>query len=383
MARERGSVRWHRGGWEVRAQVDGRRVTKRHRAPNTRAGRVEAEKALDALLVSLSAGTEAFTVAQMLDRHKTVSWRGWAPSTRASHKHHAAPIVDAIGSMPLADLRKHHIQALYDTWAADGTAPGTVARRHTVLAAALNMAEADELILRSPAAHVRLPKGDDQAALDLHDLPPHAAVAAGIARLAPDPATKRAGHRRLQVAAALALATGCRRGELVALRWSDVDLAAGDVRVRSAISVDDDGKMVRKLTKGRTVRTIRLDPAAVADLKRWQTECKEAALEAGVGFTQQMPVLPSPSDPRVQWHPDRVTKTWDRHRKDLGLPTVRFHDLRHRHATTLLEAGIPVHVVSARLGHATPTMTLNRYAHAVPAGDQAAADAIAAAQAAG
>lgn len=90
-----------------------------------------------------------------------------------------------------------------------------------------------------------------------------------------------------------------------------------------------------------------------------------------------MPIVASPSEPRDPWWPDRVTRTWDRHRDQIGLPGLRWHDLRHRHATTLLEAGVPVHTVSARPGHGSAHMTLDVYAHALPAGDRAAADVIA------
>lgn len=377
---DRGSVRWHRGAWELRIQVDGQRTTRRHRAPNTRAGRRSAEEALDALIASVDTRTETVTVADLIARYERRRSPGWAPSTRAAHPHHAAPTLAALGDTPVADLRRHHIQDVYDAWREDdGIAASTIARRHTILAAALNMAEADGVILRSPAAHIELPKaGDDQVALDLHDLPAHPAVAAGVGRLEPVDGVE-GGHRRLHVAAVVALASGVRRGELVALRWTDVDLDDRMLRVRSAMSVDADGAVVRKLTKGRRARTVRVDPEPVAVLRRWRRRCQEAALALGVAWREEQPVFPSPSDPREVWHPDRVTKSWDRHREQVGLGGMRWHDLRHRHATTLLESGIAVHVVSARLGHASPTMTLNVYAHAVPAGDDAAADAIAAA----
>lgn len=94
MAPERGSVRWHRGGWEIRLQVDGQRHTRRVTAPNTRAGRRIAEDTLDRLTATLHTGTDRLTVAGALDRHLAAKGASWSPSTIAARRHHAAETVD-------------------------------------------------------------------------------------------------------------------------------------------------------------------------------------------------------------------------------------------------------------------------------------------------
>jgi integrase len=90
-----------------------------------------------------------------------------------------------------------------------------------------------------------------------------------------------------------------------------------------------------------------------------------------------MPIFGSVTDPTTPIRPSRIGQDWRRHRGVIGLPTMRFHDLRHRHATSLLEQGVPIHQVSRRLGHGSPTITLAVYAHALAEHDTMSADAIA------
>ena len=200
---------------------------------------------------------------------------------------------------------------------------------------------------------VKLPKVTRRR---LDDLPEIGHVLAAVGRL---------GHDELRVAARLAVATGARRGELVALRWSDVDLEVGAARFMGSIAAGPNRTLVRKSTKGGKPKVMALDPGTVAVLADWRAKGR------GRG-----PVLPSPSDPTVPWHPGQVTLMWHRHRGSVGLEALRFHDLRHLHATALLAAGVPVNTVADRMGHASARMTLDVYAHAIPAHDQAAADVI-------
>lgn len=118
-----------------------------------------------------------------------------------------------------------------------------------------------------------------------------------------------------------------------------------------------------------------VDPGTVGVLRAWRVKSAAEALAVGAAG-DGLPVFGSPSDPSLPWHPERLTREWVRHRDGIGLGGLRFHDLRHLHATHLLEAGVPVSTVSARLGHASARMTLEVYGHARPAVDQAAAAVI-------
>jgi integrase len=358
---DRGSVRWHRNGWEVRVQRAGRRITRRVHAPNTRAGRRAAEDALDALVAQLGLDADGITVAQLLEQYELARSASWSPSTRATHRFHTAPLIDAFGPIEVSALTAATIEATHGAWQRDGTKPGTVRRRFDILRSALRQAERWQMIGRSPAPDVDLPTVD-ATPIELGDL---GAVLAAISRI---------DHDRLRVAAWLAVATASRRGELVALRWLDVQ--PDTLRFPTAISVDRDGTLVRKATKGHTAKTVAVDETTAAVLTAWRKQTIEAGLSLGHRTTSADPVLASPHDPGQPWHPDRVTKTWERHREAIGLSAMRFHDLRHLHATALLSDGIAPHTVAARLGHRSTRMTLDVYGHAVPAQDRAAADVI-------
>lgn len=331
----------------------GRRVFRRVKAPNTRAGRREAEKALDQLAAEAGLKVEGFTVALLLDAYRMARAADWSPSTVAAHDGHAAAIVRDLGAVEVGELRAATIEAVYGRWVTAGSSAGTVRRRHAVLAAALAHAERWSMVPVSPARGVRLPKVERRR---LDDLPEIGGVLAAIARIS---------HAELRVAARLAAATGARRGELVGLRWSDVDLEAGVVRFMGSIAAGPDRALVRKATKGGRPKVLALDAGTVAVLVAWKAKGR------GRG-----PVLPSPSDPSAPWHPGQVTLMWHRHRESVGLGALRFHDLRHLHATTLLGAGVPVNTVADRMGHASARMTLDVYGHAISAHDQVAADVI-------
>ncbi len=150
----------------------------------------------------------------------------------------------------------------------------------------------------------------------------------------------------------LLLATGARLGEVMALHWSDVDLDAGIVSITKSRGSAGIG-----LTKTGKARRVSIDTATVEMLR-------------GLHRTGEL-VFPL--------QPGAATNAFVRLVKESGLRHMRLHDLRHLHATTLLSNGVPVTVVSKRLGHASTRMTLDTYSHVIPGQDEAAADTMAAA----
>ena len=169
--------------------------------------------------------------------------------------------------------------------------------------------------------------------------------------------------------------TGMRRGEAIGLRWSDVDLEAGRLAVRRALIPNGREVIVSepKTAKGR--RVIALDALTVEVLKAQaarqldeQHEWDEAWVETGLVFTQEN---------GAALDPDSVTRYFRQAVKRSLLPSIRLHDLRHTHATLALQAGIHPKVVSERLGHATVSITLDTYSHAIPAMQEEAAALIA------
>jgi integrase len=182
----------------------------------------------------------------------------------------------------------------------------------------------------------------------------------------------------------LLAATGMRRGEALALRWRDVDLAAGRLQVRRSVgTVRDKGagqRLVEGPTKTGQSRVVDLDAGTVAALQSYRAAREQVSID----LVRDSALLLSGIEGEHR-HPDRFSRRFGaqlaRARRALGeeaLPVIRLHDLRHTHATLLLADGVPVKVVSERLGHANATITLTVYQHVHPGMGREAADRFAA-----
>jgi integrase len=167
---------------------------------------------------------------------------------------------------------------------------------------------------------------------------------------------------RLAPAFFLLANTGMRRGELLGLRWCDLDLDAERLSVRQAlVSVAYDVE-ISDVKTGTGRRTIDLDDGTVQVLRDWfkvRTEESDGVVPAHDDL-----VFVKPDGSWV--HPDIFSQVFDRQVAKLSVPTISLHDLRHTHATLLLKAGVPVKVVSERLGHANVAFTMNVYQHVLP-----------------
>jgi integrase len=159
--------------------------------------------------------------------------------------------------------------------------------------------------------------------------------------------------------------TGMRRSEAIGLRWSDVDLEAGRLSVRRALIPINREVVVSepKTAKGR--RVVALDPGTIEVLKAQaarqldaQSEWDEAWIEFGLVFT---------AENGAALDPESVSRYFRQAVKKTMVPKIRLHDLRHTHATLALQASVHPKVVSERLGHATVSITLDTYSHAIPA----------------
>lgn len=169
-----------------------------------------------------------------------------------------------------------------------------------------------------------------------------------------------------------AAATGARRGEVVGLRESRLDLVAGTVLIdRTVVEVGAD--LVEKDTKTHQARRVSIDVGTVATLRRHLLASKERALAGGITRALDPYVFSTAVDGSTPVTPASVTADFRRLAK-VHAPGVRLHDLRHFSATQLLAGGVPVKTVSARLGHGSAAMTLDVYAHHLPQADQPAAD---------
>lgn len=176
---------------------------------------------------------------------------------------------------------------------------------------------------------------------------------------------------RLYAAFLLAATTGMRRGEVLGLRWRDVDLAAARVSIRQTlITIGYElAWSTPKTDRGR--RNVALDPTTVEALRAHRAQQLEERLLLGPSFRDDDLVFCQPDGAPI--HPDSLCGLFERFAKRASLPRIRFHDLRHTHASLALTAGVHPKVVSERLGHADIALTLNTYSHAIPALQETAA----------
>ncbi len=265
-------------------------------------------------------------------------------------------ISPSIGGMPLQALRPSTVTRLYRDLLDHGGYHGkplsarSVDRVHRTLRKALNDAVNIERLLPSnPTVRAKRPairRSEKGKVWTVEQLRRFLA---------------EAGSHRLSAFYRLAAYTGARRGELLALRWDAIDLDKKEVTFARSTAVVD-GVRVDGSTKGDRTRTISLDAGTVDEMREHRKRQLAERLVAGPRWAGDG-TLVFATEIGTELHPDTVSTLAGKLVKATGLPHARLHDLRHLHATTLLLAGIPVHVVAARLGHADPAITLRVYAH--------------------
>jgi integrase len=181
---------------------------------------------------------------------------------------------------------------------------------------------------------------------------------------------------RLAALWVVAATTGMRRGELAGLRWSALDLDAGRLTVSRSRVVVNHAVLDSSPKTERSCRTVALDPATVTTLKsHW---AKQAAERLAWGPEYRATDLVFVWENGRPLHPDLISRTFKRLATKEGLPVITVHGLRHSYASAGLEAGIPLKVMSDRLGHSSIAITADLYTHVRPEVDQAAADQVAA-----
>ena len=276
-------------------------------------------------------------------------------------------ILPTLGRVPIRRLRAEQLDALYESMLrpTDGTkplAPKTVLEVHLIIRGALAAAAKNGLVNRNVALLANAPR--------LRSIPKVEPETWTAQQLQAFLATA-AGHRLFPALWVLA-ATGMRRSELLGLKWPDIDLTKGAIKLnRGLVSVGYELYESRCKTANAR-RRIELDPTTVDVLTAWHQW--QRAERSAVGAAAPTQVFTDCGGEPV--HPDKLTQTFDRLLRRVDLPVIRLHDLRHTHATLLIDAGVPVKVVSEQLGHATAAFTIETYQHVLPAMQASAVDVI-------
>jgi integrase len=303
----------------------------------------------------------ALTVGAYLDRWLEDVRNTVRQSTFEGYEYAIRPhIKPALGRIKLKDLSPAHVRWFYRERLDSGLAPATVHKLHVVLHKALKAAVADGLIPRNVTAELKLPR---------------------ITREEIDPLDQDEARRlleasrgdRLEALYVLALNTGMRQGELLALKWDDVDLERGVLRVRRTLTHSGKAFVLGEPKSKKSRRTIRLTGGAVQALKEHLSRQLEEMERMGSLyqpgghiFATEAGTIINPSNLR--------NRSFKPLLKRAGLRPIRFHDLRHTCATLLLSKDVNPKIVSEMLGHSSIAITLDTYSHVLPnMRDQAAA----------
>jgi len=181
---------------------------------------------------------------------------------------------------------------------------------------------------------------------------------------------------RLQALWRVAATTGLRRRELLGLRWADVDLTTRRIAVRQTLTSVGSQIIIGEPKTKRGKRSVALDGQTVTELSAWRQMQHAERMSWGSAWTNSGLVFTRENGTFI--HPDLLSKWFVRYSREAGLTPIRFHDLRHTHASLALQAGVPAKVASERLGHATVAFTLDVYSHVIPGLQEEAAERIAA-----
>jgi integrase len=267
-----------------------------------------------------------------------------------------------IGGISVQKLRTIDIERWHAGMLAEGLHPRTIRDAHSLLAQSLDGAMKDHLVNRNVARLERAPKVPHQEI----EIIPAEAIAPTLAKLD--------GHP-WHAAVIVALYSGLRRGEQLALTWADVDLNARKIRIERALEETNAGIVTKapKTKAGR--RDVSLPEVVVDALREHRRQQLEIRMALGLGKMPDDSLVFPNHDFRHQ-SPKNFSTNWMRLVKRLGLPRITWHAWRHTHASMLIDAKVDIATIAKRLGHASPMITLQTYTHCFKQDDRAAADAI-------
>jgi len=276
-------------------------------------------------------------------------------------------LIRALGAIRLVELRPQHIQGYYAKALSEGRADGngglsarSVVYHHRILSKALDYAVRMGMVARNVTSVIDPPRVArvKMATLNTKE----------VARF-----LDTAKETSYYVFFTTLLYTGLRRGELLALKWRNLDLEKGSlIVVETAYKLGNGEYVIKEPKTAHSRRTVSLSPALVALLGEYRVDQELLRIQLGIGLTDNDFVFIRHDGSPI--NPNAVTLAFQRVVKKAGLKHIRLHDLRHTHATLMLKAGEHPKIVSERIGHANIGITLDTYSHVLPGLQEAAAE---------
>jgi len=269
-----------------------------------------------------------------------------------------------IGSVKLGELKPLHLQSLYASLLSDptrGLSRGSVLNLHLVLTQSLAQAVRWGILASNPAAGAQPPR-------------PRRPEVQGIDPSLAARILARMSGTRYELPAAIAISTGMRRGEILGLHWADVSADLRTAQVKTTLQSTREGGLVFEHPKtARSRRQVLLPVFLRPYLASQRQDQALRARRLGRGWVRSDLVVDRGDG--GSWNPDTFSSAWAARIRASDLPKVRFHDLRHAHATLMLLQGVHPKIVSERLGHASVGITLDTYSHVIPTMQEEAAKA--------
>jgi integrase len=352
--------------WQLKFDVPSRDGKRQQRYATVRGAYKDAQKELTRLLGAADADAlpdpTRVTVGEYI-RTWLSSAHEVSPKTLERYGELAEKqIIPHLGATPLQKLKPEAVTMWHVTLLESGLSARTVGHAHRLLRLILARAVKNNTLTRNVATIHSPPKVEEREVpiLPVEQIP---AILEALE-----------GHM-LHPIVSLALATGMRRGELLALQWGDVDLGAGTLSVKQSLEETKAGLRVKppKTKKGR--RKISLPPDTVAMLRAHKVKQMETRLVLGMGKPDETTLVLSDIEGRLI-SPHSVSRAWRMACKTRKLPRVPFHALRHTHVSVLIGKGVDILTISRRLGHSKASVTLDVYGHLIDGADEAAAKAI-------
>lgn len=366
----RGTKRKRQNGvWELRVYVGRDPVTGNPRqiSKTFHGGSRAADEALRDLVDKHGEGRPdgvGATFGHLLDKWLEESERmDLSPTTIRTYRAQVDHIIrPRLGKITLTRLSPKHLDNFYGQMKDEGRSPKTIRNYHAIISSALHQGVRWEWVRENMAEKAKPPR-----ILQRRVTAPSVEAVRSVIEAAED------RDPRLAPLLMLAALTGMRRGELCALRWTDVDFERGELDVSRSLVVVRGG-VAEKGTKTHRFRIVALDVVGIALLQRHRANVNDWAQQAQAAVPEDAYVFSHAVDGSKPFRPDNVTGFFTRVRDSLGLHDVRLHDLRHFTATQLIGAGVDVRTVAGRLGHSDPSVTLRVYSHTLEERDRAAAD---------
>lgn len=359
----RGNIRQRaKNSWTITIELPKDEITNKRRQKyyTVKGSKKDAEKFLTEKLRELDTGliidTKKMKFGEYLDYWKDKTFNNLEITTKEGYiqkidKH----IKPYLGNILLENLKPLHLQNFYEEKLKNGKLDGkgglsarTVLALHRIIHSALQQAVKWQLVIRNVAEAVEPPKAKKYKASFLTDKQTEELIA-------------KARNTDIYIPIMIAIYTGARRGEILGLNWNNVDLEKGIIKIVDNLCATTNGLIIKQPKTNSGIRTIAISKSLVKILKNHKINQMKNKIRLGESYKENNMVC-CYEDGHL-FNPKRFSAKFNELLQGNNLPMVRFHDLRHSHASLLVKMGVQPKEISSRLGHSNIGITMDLYSH--------------------